>query len=438
MLAHRLGLILVSSLTLTLAACTGTGTGTVDDPDQSSDTGGSNTPDTADPDTGSPDTGNPDTTPDPASDASVLDLPAAPYNYAHIELPAHYKASLARGFDNTPADNPITDDGATLGRVLFHDKELSKNRSLACASCHSQEKGFSDSERLSKGFEGGLTGRNSMGLTDARYYRNGRFFWDQRAATLEDQVLMPIQNEVEMGLTLDELVARVSAKTYYPPLFKKAFGDDKVTSDRISRALAQFVRSIVSFQSRFDDGMEKTGNINADFPGYTQQENLGKALFLGKAGCAACHLDNGPPAPGAPPGPPPNRINNAVFFIDIATDNGLPQGADEDFGVGDVTGNPADNNKFKSPSLRNVSLTAPYMHDGRFKTLAAVVDHYDTGVQATPNLDPRLRVPGTNTPRKLNLTPGEKAALVAFLGTLTDEALLSDHRFSSPFVADEK
>jgi cytochrome c peroxidase len=413
MLRHSLGLIITSSL-LTLSACTGmapdTDTGTATDTGTDPETSGSDTAD------------------------SVLDLPETPYNYSAVELPAHYLASLERGMDNTPKNNPITDDGATLGRVLFHDTTLSANRTVACASCHAQEHAFADTKKLSTGFDGGLTGRNSMGLTDARYYRNGRFFWDERAATLEDQVLMPIQNAVEMGLTVEELVARVSAESYYPPLFERAFGDEKVTSDRISQALAQYVRSIVSYRSRFDEGMEETGVIHQAFSGFTPQENQGKGLFLGKAGCANCHLDNGPPA-GGPPGPTGPRVNNAVFFIDFATNNGLKDVGDDDNGVGDITGNPGDDHRFKSPSLRNVALTAPYMHDGRFATLGQVVEHYNSGVEAQPNLDPRLRLPGSPDPRRLNLTQAEMDALVAFLGTLTDDALLADPRFSTPFVA---
>src|SRR5690606_40182466 len=138
--------------------------------------------------------------------------------------------------------NPISDAGATLGRVLFYDVELSQNRSLSCASCHQQTRGFSDGAAVSEGFAGELTGRSSMSLVNARFYPSGRFFWDERAATLEEQVLGPIQSEIEMGLTLDELVARVSARPYADALFTAAFGDDAVTSDRIARALAQFVR----------------------------------------------------------------------------------------------------------------------------------------------------------------------------------------------------
>jgi cytochrome c peroxidase len=269
-----------------------------------------------------------------------------------------------------------------------------------------------------------------MSLMEARYYRNGRFFWDERAATLEDQVLMPIQNEVEMGLTLEELAARVKAQSYYPPLFEQAFGDPEITTDRISRALAQFVRSIVSSRSRYDEGLAAVNDPAAPFPGFTAQENQGKALFLGPAGCAPCHLDDGPPHP-------PPRRNRAFFLIDFPTNNGLDEGAPtDDKGVGDITGNPLDDGRFKSPSLRNVALTAPYMHDGRFDTLEKVVEHYNTGVKLHPNLDPRLRVPGTQPPepRRLDLSPDESAALVAFLRTLTDEAIIADEKYADPFV----
>ncbi len=365
---------------------------------------------------------------------SPLDLPATPFDYANPMLPATFTSPVAQDHDNTPPSNPVTNDGATLGRVLFYDPTLSANDTIACASCHQQEHAFTDPSQFSKGFDGGLTDRNSMSLMNSRFYRNGRFFWDERSATLEDQVLMPIQNEVEMGLTLDELVLRVKAKAYYADLFKNAFGDSEVTSDRISRALAQFVRSIVSFQSRYDEGLALAGNPGANFPNFTEEENQGKALFLGPAGCARCHLDQGPPPP--PPGPPPNQ---AIFYIDFAVNNGVDEGlATDDFGVGAITGNMQDQGKFKSPSMRNVTKTAPYMHDGRFATLEEVVEHYNSGVKMHPNLDPRLFDPNVMPPmppqpRKLNLTAQQKAALVAFLGTLSDEEVVKDPKFSNPF-----
>ena len=360
-------------------------------------------------------------------DDDVLDLPSPPYSY-NDALPQHFRTPAVRGFDNTPQDNPITDAGATLGRVLFYDTALSKNETVACASFHQQAAGFSDNAALSKGFDGELTGRNSMGLSNARWYASGRFFWDERAATLEEQVLGPIQSEVEMGLTLDELIERVSTRPYYDALFIDAFGDDEVTTDRIASALAQFVRAMASYRSRYDAEIAQAPSIAADFAGFSPAENQGKAIFLGpRGGCAACHLAGPPPQPGGV------FANEAIFQPVEPINNGLDAGpVEDDNGVGDISGDPQDNGLFKSSSLRNIALSAPYMHDGRFDTLAEVVDFYNNGVQNHPNLDPRLRGPDQQ-PRRLNLTGQEKAALVAFLGTLTDDALINDPRFADPF-----
>lgn len=355
----------------------------------------------------------------------VLNLPATPFNYA-AALPAYITNGPAADQDNTPANNAISNAGATLGRVLFYDVELSANRTVACATCHRQEHGFSDPAPLSTGFDGGFTGRHSMGLTQARFYAPGSFFWDQRAGTLEEQVLMPIQDLVEMGMTLDEIVIRLEDLEYYPPLFTDAFGDETVTADRIARALAQFVRSLTSFQTKFDAGFQNfppgTDLGTTDFPNFTASENQGKALFFSaRTNCAACH--------GTPNFVAPAPRNNG---LDATT---------TDEGVGGVTGNAAELGLFKVNSLRNVALTAPFMHDGRFATLDEVVEHYNSGVQAHPNLSPQLRQPGPNgqpplpgaAPRRLNLTGEEKQALVDFLHTLTDEPMLTDEKFANPF-----
>lgn len=366
----------------------------------------------------------------PAEVTDALELPWPPYDYDE-DLPAHFQTPVVRGQDNTPADNTITDAGATLGRVLFYDRALSANHTISCASCHAQDTGFSDTAVLSEGFDGGLTGRNSMGLANARFYDAGHFFWDERANTLEDQVLMPIQDPVEMGLTLDELVERVSAQPYYPVLFADAFGDETIDTERISWALSQFVRSIVSYRAPWDEGITAAAaNPGGAFPNYTAQQNRGKDVFFGAGRCAVCHLEQPgpPPPPGAPLG------NAAVFMLTEAANNGLDAGPNDDNGLGDAFDDPSLNGMFKSPSLRNVELTGPYMHDGRFDTLRQVIDHYDSGVQDHPNLDPRLRQPGPGGgPQRLNLSNADKDALEAFLRTLTDEALLEDPRFSDPF-----
>lgn len=357
----------------------------------------------------------------PAADpvAAILTLPGTPYNYANITQPAYLNAPNIIGQVNTPATNPITDNGATLGRVLFYDKNLSLNNTISCASCHKQANAFSDTATKSKGFTGGLTGRNSMSLVDAKYYPNGTYFWDQRAATLEDQVLTPIQDLVEMGMTLSQLETRLRGLAYYPPLFAKAFnGDTAITSNKISKALSQFVRSIVSYQSKYDAGRSTLPAApapppNAVFPNFTAQENRGKELFLTPAiGCAACH--------GSETFTAPTEKNNG---IDMAT---------VDRGFGAVANNATLDATFKVTSLRNVELTAPYMHDGRFATLEQVIEHYSSGVRNHPNLSPQLKLPN-GQPRLLNLTAEDKAALAAFLKTLTDRTVATDIKYSNPF-----
>lgn len=349
--------------------------------------------------------------------AKYLNLPSTAFNYSNIQMPAYLQTPPVVGQINTPANNQITDWGATLGRVLFYDKTLSKNKTISCASCHKPENAFSDITALSKGFNGGSTGRNSMSLIDAKYYPNGRFFWDQRAATLEQQVLTPIQDLVEMGITLDTLVKRVQDQPYYPTLFTKAFGTNTINSDLISKALSQFVRSIVSFQSKYDAGRANfpPGPLaaNTNFPNFTAEENQGMQIFLtGRGGCAPCH-------------------GSETFTAPQEKNNGLDMGT-TDRGFGAVTNNPNLDATFKVGSLRNIELTAPYMHDGRFATLEQVIEHYSTGVKDHPNLSPQLRLPNGQV-RLGNFTPQEKAALVAFLKTLTDTNVTRDVKYSNPF-----
>lgn len=352
--------------------------------------------------------------------ANALGLPGTPANYANPVLPPSFLVPPIggpNGQDNTPVNNPVTNAGATLGRVLFYDKRLSLNQTISCASCHLQANGFSDPRQFSVGFLGGLTGRNSMGLANARWYQRRAFFWDERAATLEDQVLRPIQDSVEMGMTLPALEARLAAEPFYQTLFTNAFGTEQVTSSRISLALAQFVRSIVSTRTKFDTG------VPVGFSNFTAEEELGRRIFNGQVGnatCNACHgTDNFVPGP---------NINN----------NGL-ENPYVDKGVGAITGRPQDEGLFKVPSLRNIALTGPYMHDGRFATLDQVVEFYNSGVVNHPNLSAPLRnppgPPGSPPPgpRRLNLTVAQKAALAAFLRTLTDESLTTDTKFADPF-----
>lgn len=337
--------------------------------------------------------------------------------YADTSLPRHF-VNIRRGpdtvllQDNTPVNNPITNTGATLGRVLFYDLSLSVNDTKSCASCHQQAVGFSDPDVLSTGFQGGLTGRHSMSLSNNRFYLPGNFFWDHRADTLEDQVLMPIQDSVEMGMTLDDLVVKLAELPYYDGLFIDAFGDSTITSQRIALALAQFTRAMVSYQSKYDlafalarreQGVDFSRVLTAD-------ENAGRLLFeqtpqQGGVGCAGCH-------------------------------RGVAQIADEAHNIGlDLTAidEGAGEGRFKVPSLRNIAVSAPYMHDGRFATLAEVIEHYNSGIQDHPNLDPALRTSNNGQPVRFNMTELEKRQLEAFLHTLTDNLFLTSELFSNPF-----
>ena len=339
----------------------------------------------------------------------VPKLPAVSLRYtdADVPLPAHFNAVVngvrVTATDNTPPSNPITNAAATLGRVLFYDPRLSANDGTPCSSCHIQSLGFSDALRFSVGFAGGETGRHSPGLANARFYQSGRFFWDERAATLEEQVLGPIQNAVEMGMSLDTLMVKLRVTPYYPPLFAAAFGSTDITSDRVSRALAEFVRSFVSGASRYDRAFDAGGNANFSVV-LTAQEQQGEQLFR-SAGCAQCHTTVAQVSDAA------HNVGLDAINFDLGTGRGA----------------------VKVPSLRNVAVRPSYMHDGRFTSLEQVVDFFDAGVKPNPDLDARLKAPD-GTPRRLGLTSDQKTALVAFLKTLTDSTFLNDVRFSDPFV----
>ncbi|MCH1440780.1 MAG: cytochrome-c peroxidase [Rubripirellula sp.] len=353
-----------------------------------------------------------------------LTLPVTPYRYADQLLPRHVK-KVAELFDNTPESNPITDEGATLGRVLFYDPNLSANGSTSCSSCHSQKTAFTDARRFSKGFEGKFVDRNSMSLVNLRYYRPGKFFWDERAESLEDQVLMPIENPIEMGHELTALVSQLQNDPIYPPLFHDAFGTSEVTKERLSLALAQFLRSMISVNSRFDQGRIEVASVLDPFPNFSEQENYGKQQFFGRAKCSECHLPE-------TEGKSVAARQSAFFQLEGPLVNGIDSDSDQvDGGVGAYTSKEDEWGRFKSTSLRNVALTAPYMHDGRFRTLDQVIEHYNWSVKPHRNLDQRLEDFAANG---LALPEVEKVALAAFLGTLTDQTFITDPKFSDPFT----
>ncbi|MEM0964227.1 MAG: cytochrome c peroxidase [Bacteroidota bacterium] len=333
-------------------------------------------------------------------------LPSVPYAYEDIGLPDYLDVHEIRQWDTTPADNPITDAGATLGRVLFYDVRLSLNQTVSCATCHRQEHGFSDPGRVSAGFEGRHTTRNSMALAFARFDRNRQFFWDERAQTLEALALEPIQDPIEMGMTLDELTARLASTAFYPALFDDAFGTPEVKPDRVSRALAQFIRSIVASNSRYDAARQAQGGApGRPLASLTEQENRGLELFFGPGRCEQCHVGD-------------------LFMGKQPTGNGLDS---------TVTDPGSGNGRFKIVSLRNIGLTAPYMHDGRFETLEEVVEHYDSGMHASPALDLRLRG-RDGQPLRMNFSAEDREALVAFLHTLSDTTMATDPRWANPFA----
>lgn len=334
-----------------------------------------------------------------------------------------YSVNLPDHIENQGGAAPlINNHKALLGRVLFYDNKLSKNEAVNCSSCHLQEKAFSDVVAFSEGFDGEKTKRNSLALGavvnfEASYDNPGGsrsfFFWDERAHTIAEQSTLTIQDDIEMGMDMDELTQRLSGETYYQVLFQKAFGDENVTPERITNALEEFINSLASANSKFDQAViENGGSHFGNLSGLTSQENLGKTLYSSK--CANCHG------------------HDLVALSRATANNGLDE-VYEDKGRYEISNFENDKGVFKVPVLRNIELTAPYMHDGRFETLEEVVDHYSEGIQNHPNLDFSLKEDFFGEPVKMNFTDDEKAALVAFLKTLTDYEFIAETKFSDPF-----
>lgn len=343
------------------------------------------------------------------------------FNYENQQVPDYINK------DNTPSANPIDDKIATLGRVLFYDKNLSSNNTISCASCHQQSFAFSDPLVTSVGLNGENTSRHSMRLINSRFSVEENFFWDERASSLENQVTQPIQDHIEMGFSgqngapnFDDLISKLDDLDYYQTLFQFAYSDPAINEERIKNALAQFIRSIQSFDSKFDDGLSQVANVNVPFPNFTPQENQGKQLFLappgpvnGGAGCAGCH---------APPefDIDPNSLNNGIIGV-----------------AGDES--EIDLTNTRAPSLRDLvnpdgSLNGPLMHDGSITSLLGVINHYNSipNDSQNTNLDNRLNPPGPGN-QSLNLSINEKNALVAFLNTLTGSDVYTNEIWSDPF-----
>ncbi len=344
-------------------------------------------------------------------------------NYANQTIPSYITK------DNSGL-NSITDKGATLGRVLFYDKKMSADNTVSCSSCHKQEVAFSDNSVSSTGVNG-TTGRHSMRLINTRFATESKFFWDERAASLEIQTTMPIKDHGEMGfsglggdLSFNDLITKLSAIDYYKELFKFVYGSEEITETKIQFALAQFIRSIQSFDSKYDIGRATAPNDGAPFSNFTAQENQGKNLFLapptfnasgirtgGGIGCAGCHR--------AP-----------EFDIDPNTkNNGI---------IGTISGIGIDITNTRAPSLRDLvrvdgTVNGPMMHTGVITNLQAAIGHYGT-INIAPgntNLDPRL-TPGGNG-QQLNLTATEVNAVIAFLRTLSGTDVYTNSKWSNPF-----
>jgi cytochrome c peroxidase len=351
--------------------------------------------------------------------------PANLANYANQAKPAYILKDNTRG-------NPITNTKATLGRVLFYDKSLSIDNTISCASCHRQEFAFGDTAIASKGVAGGTTARHSMRLVNARFAVETKFFWDERAATLEAQTTQPIQDHAEMGFSgqggrpgMATLLAKLQGIGYYKELFKWVYGDESVTEARMQECMAQFVRSIQSFDSKYDIGRAQVVNDGQPLPNLTAQENQGKQLFMappifngmgsrtgGGVGCNGCHQ-----APEFDI--MPNGRNNGV--------------------IGKIAGPGIDITVTRSPTLRdliNVSgvQNGPLMHTGNFATLQNAIGHYNTINIAPGNTNLDLLLTPGGMGQRLNMNGQEINALIAFLHTLSGSNVYTDKKWSNPFL----
>lgn len=319
-----------------------------------------------------------------------------PENYT----PYHFEMAATYPIPDLPRDNPLIEERVALGQKLFQDSAFSKDNSISCLSCHDPAHGFSDPRRFSIGIHGDPSARNSMTLHNLAW--KNHFFWDGRATSLRQQVLMPVQEHDEMDESLDRVAKKISSDSAYPPLFEKAFGTPKITAEKIALSLEQFLLTLTSYRSKFDLAM-------AGLTQLSPEEQRGFELFMTEyeprmgqrgADCFHCH--------GAP------------LFTDHQFHNNGLDVSPKDSGRHKVTGKDSDIGKFATPTLRNIALTAPYMHDGRFKTLEEVIEHYSSGVQRSPTLDPNL---AKHPMDGIGLAPADKKALVAFLKTLTDTNL---------------
>ncbi|MCT4628307.1 cytochrome c peroxidase [Winogradskyella sp.] len=305
-----------------------------------------------------------------------------------------------------PTDNPQTVEGVALGKKLFFDNILSANNTQSCASCHSPQKAFSDHLPTSFGIDGFAGSRNTMPIFNLAWNYGERFNWDGSALNLERQAEEPVQNPIELHSEWNNVVERLQSHPEYPELFQLAFNTSTITKELTTKAIAQFERTIISANSKFDRYSQGQATLTA-------QEINGLDIFLreDKGDCFHCH--------GNP--------NNPLWTDNDFHNNGL-DATFTDLGLGAITGDPNDNGKFRSPSLRNLEFTAPYMHDGRFATLDEVIDHYSEGLQNSPTIDPLMKQIAQGG---VQLTTQEKADLKAFLLTLSDPSFINNPEFQN-------
>jgi len=305
-----------------------------------------------------------------------------------------------------PFTNPQTVEGVSLGKKLFFDTILSADNSQSCATCHAPANAFTDATQFSDGIDGVFGNRNSMPIFNAAFNYDEKFFWDGRSFGLELQALQPVENPIEMHNTWEQAVSDLQNNTQYPNLFQLAFGTSIITKELITKAIAQFERTLISGNSKFDKHLLGTATL-------TPQELNGFNVFMdeSKGDCFHCHGSD----------------NNPLWTDNIFHNNGL-DAVFADLGLGIVTGDPADNGKFKSPSLRNLAFTAPYMHDGRFNTLDEVINHYSEGLQDSPTIDPLMKMVAQGG---VQITTQEKADLKAFLLSLSDYEFINNPAFQN-------
>lgn len=334
-------------------------------------------------------------------DVPVLEVPVTDDLLSPI--PAYL--NIPEGFpDPLPFDdNPLTQEGVELGRKLFYDPILSGDKTQSCGSCHNQSMAFTDNGlRFSVGIDDIAGDRNAMPIINLAWQPT--FFWDGRSPSLEIQALEPVPNPIEMHLEWPEAVARLTADEEYPLLFQKVFGVNEISRDLVAKAISQFERTLISGNSRYDQSERREIIL-------TESERKGQVIFFTETGdCFHCHF-------------------NYPLMTDHDFHNNGLELTYADKGLANVTGAPADNGKFRTPTLRNIALTAPYMHDGRFETLKEVVDHYSSGLQLHPNLDPLFK---NASDGGVQLSEAEKWDLIAFLETLTDEEFITNPAFADP------